>query len=80
MDSCPCLIVLASKVYSSKSRVPFLHCTFSPLGLCRQLSYPSKSSKYSLTLLIIFNIPSSDILWEMLCTALECLMSALLQG
>ena len=55
MDSYPCLIVLASKVYSSKSRVLFLHCTFSPLGLYSQLSYPSKSSKYSLTL-IIFNI------------------------
>ena len=66
-------------VGSDKARIPSFHCTFGPLRLCSQLSYPSKSAKYSLTLLIIFKVPGSDFLWEMLCTSWECFISVLLQ-
>lgn len=77
MDSYPCLIFLASKVDSSKARIPFLYCTFSPLGLCSQLSYPFKNAKHSLTLLIIFKVA---VVWFPLGNTVYCFQVILLSG
>lgn len=63
------VIFLASKCDSCRARIPVLHCTFSLLGLCSQLSYSSKSAKYSLTLLIILNIA---VVWFPLGNAMYC--------